>query len=148
MAVDEELSQRGPTPLSEHSDPVQEPVLQADNPELRREEKRKREKPIILTEDHEADMADWLKGHPEFYTKGSREFKDSQKKKRNWELKAAELGYTYEQLYRWYTSTRTRVGKLLQTVPGQEVDHSKTDRDKFLVNTFTFLKSHIVRQPA
>jgi len=79
--------------------------------------------------------------------KGSREFKDSQKK-RLWELKATELGYTYDQLYRWYTSTRTRVGKLLQTVSGQEVDLSKTDRDKFLVNTFTFLKSHIVRQPA
>ena len=73
-------------------------------------------------------MADWLKGHPE--------------------LNATELGYTYDQLCRWYTSTRTRVGKLLQTVSGQEVDRSKTDRDKFLVKTFTFLKSHIVRQPA
>ena len=152
MALDEELaqaSQRGPTPPSEPvQEPVQEPDLQADIPDLRQGEKRKQEKPIILSEDHEADMADWLKGHPEFYTKGSREFKDSQKKKRLWELKATELGYTYDQLYKWYTSTRTRVGKLLQTVSGQEVDRSKTDRDKFLVKTFTFLKSHIVRQPA
>ena len=82
------------------------------------------------------------------YTKGSREFKESQKKKRNWELKTTELGYTYEQLSRWYTSTRTRVGKLLQTISRQEVDQSKTDRDKFLVKTFTFLKSNIVRQHA
>jgi len=107
MALDEELAQtshRGPTPPSwSVQEPGQEPGLQADIPDLRRGEKRKREKPIILTEDLEADMADWLKGHPEFYTKGSREFKDSHKKKRLWELKAAELGYTYDQLYRWYT---------------------------------------------
>ena len=67
MALDEELaqsSQRGHTPPSE---PVQEPDLQADIPDLRQGEKRKREKPIILSEDHEADMADWLKGHPELH---------------------------------------------------------------------------------
>ncbi|XP_056435275.1 putative nuclease HARBI1 [Gadus chalcogrammus] len=63
--------------------------------------KRRREKPVYLTDDQQQLLADWLKDHPEIYTKGSRDFKNTERKKRRWEDMAKDLGVSYEELIRW-----------------------------------------------
>ena len=148
-------SPRGPSPAASPKLPTPPPASPAssesEQPEATHKAdvptKRRREKPVYLTDDQQQLLADWLKDHPEIYTKGSRDFKNTERKKRRWEDMAKDLGVSYEELIRWYHSTRTRVGKLLHTVSGQEVDMSKTDRDRYLVATFRFHLDHIVRQP-
>ncbi|CAL8370622.1 unnamed protein product [Boreogadus saida] len=139
-----------PSPPPPSPPPASPPSSESEQPEATHKAdvptiKRRREKPVYLTDDQQQLLADWLKDHPEIYTKGCRDFKNTERKKRRWEDMAKDLGVTYEELIRWYQSTRTRVGKLLHTVSGQEVDMSKTDR--YLVATFRFLLDHIVRQP-
>ena len=149
-------SPRGPSPAASPKPPspppASPPSSESEQPEATHKAdvptmKRRREKPVYLTDDQQQLLADWLKDHPEIYTKGSRDFKNTERKKRRWEDMAKDLGVSYEELIRWYQSTRTWVGKLLHTVSGQEVDMSKTDRDRYLVATFRFHLDHIVRQP-
>ncbi|CAL8292646.1 unnamed protein product [Arctogadus glacialis] len=155
-ASDSSPSPRGPSPAASPKPPspppASPPSSESEQPEATHKAdvptiKRRREKPVYLTDDQQQLLADWLKDHPEIYTKGSRDFKNTERKKRRWDDMAKDLGVSYEELIRWYQSTRTRVGKLLHTVSGQEVDMSKTDRDRYLVATFRFLLDHIVRQP-
>jgi hypothetical protein len=56
--------------------------------------KRKKTKPCILTEPQEAMMIEWLKANPFMYDKGSKGFKDTQKKDALWLEKANEWKVT------------------------------------------------------
>lgn len=47
-------------------------------------------------------------------------------------------------LRRWYDSMRTRFGKLTLTKSGQGANE-RTDRDRWILDTFSFLSKHIVR---
>ena len=47
-------------------------------------------KPTIFTKDQESALLEWLTEHPEVYDKGHKGFKDTQKKKKLWLLKATE----------------------------------------------------------
>ena len=57
---------------------------------------------MYLTDDQQQLLADWLKDHPEIYTKGSRDLNNTERKKRRWEDMAKDLGVSYEELIRWY----------------------------------------------
>ncbi len=107
---------------------------------------KKRRKNLILTEELELNLADWLRCHPEIYSKRLPAFKDIAKKERLWEKKAAELQLeSVTMLKTWYNSIRTRIGKLGKTkseAPAKEL----TERDLFLRSSFGFLSEHIARK--
>ena len=100
--------------------------------------------PLFLTEEQEEDLADWVKSHECLYMKGKREYKDTALKKNLWEKKAEELGVSTKSLTTWYDSIRTKVGKLTNQPSGSSAK-SLTDRDRFILRNFDFLKSHIAR---
>ena len=45
----------------------------------------------MLTEQQEDDVVDWIQENPLFYSKGVKEYKDTAKKQRLWDMKAREL---------------------------------------------------------
>ena len=62
-----------------------------------------------------------------------------------WNMKAAELDVESGKLLTtWYESVRTRVGKLSDQKSGSAVV-AMTDRDKFIMQHFGFLSTHISR---
>nr|XP_054766060.1 PAX-interacting protein 1-like [Lytechinus pictus] len=108
-------------------------------------EKRSKKKTLVLTDEQEADMADWLKSHPLLYTKTMKEYKDTAKKIDLWNDKANELNVeTMSMLKTWYESVRTKVGKLTDSKSGSAA-RNLTDRERFLKANFGFLSSHISR---
>ena len=109
--------------------------------------KRQRVTPLLLTEDQEEGLSDWLKSNDFIYMKGKREYKDSARKKTLWEGKALELGIEYKALMTWYESIRTRIGKLTSQPSGSSRT-VMTDRDLFILRNFDFLKTQIARQPS
>ena len=112
-----------------------------------KQKKRQRVAPLLLTEDQEEGLSDWLKSNDFIYMKGKREYKDSARKKTLWEGKASELGIELKALMTWYESIRTRVGKLT-TQPSGSSRPVVTDRDEFILKNFDFLKTHIARMPS
>ena len=105
--------------------------------------KKQRQKPeLTLTDDQEVVLSEWLLEHPAIFTKGYREFRDSQKKNRLWAEKAVEFDCTI-----YYKSTCTKVGKVTHTKSGQSAT-PKSDRNLFLMRHFGFLEEHIVRMPS
>jgi hypothetical protein len=113
-------------------------------------EKRKfgREPRYIFSDNEEQDIVQWLQENPILYNKKLREFSTGgPKKKQLWETKAAELGCTATQLFRWWESMRTMYGKLSKTQSGQAAPNL-TERQKWIVDTFVFMRPHIVRVPS
>ena len=92
-------SPRGPSPAASPKPPTPPPASPAssesEQPEATHKAdvptKRRREKPVYLTDDQQQLLADWLKDHPEIYTKGSRDFENTERKKRRWEDIAIRL---------------------------------------------------------
>ena len=108
--------------------------------EEQKSKKRRRNFGLILTEQQETDMGEWL------YLKTMKEYKDIAKKNQLWAEKAVELNLESGKLLKtWYDSIRTRVGKLNSTKSGSAAK-SKTDRDVFIEQTFGFLASNICRR--
>ena len=52
--------------------------------------KKKRKPNLMLSEQQEDDVADWIQEHPLFYSKGVKEYNDTAKKQRLWNMKARE----------------------------------------------------------
>lgn len=113
----------------------------------RRKKKETRAVHLNLTDEQETDLADWLKDTPYLYTKGSRSFRNSGTKTVAWDKKAKLMNVDSEELFTWYKSIRTRVGKLTGDKSGQ-APVILSDRDQFILNTFRFLSDHIVRVPS
>ncbi|CAL8275186.1 unnamed protein product [Boreogadus saida] len=128
-------SPRGPSPAASPKPPASPPSFESEQPEATHEAdvptmKRRREKPVYLTDDQQQLLADWLKDHPEMYTKGSRDFKNTERKKRRWEDMAKDLGVSYEELIRWYQSTRTRLKeKIAASQPSATVSRAPRSSD-------------------
>ena len=131
-------SARSPTP------PPTPPAPSASAPPKKREKK----KGLILTDEQETLLSDWLKENPMLYTKSMKEFKDTAKKTSMWNDKAAELDLESGALLRtWYESVRSKVGKLTDKKSGSNTK-DLTDRDTFLMSNFGFLSKHISRVKA
>ena len=119
------------------------PWTEADIPNLPK--KRKKNKAVILSEEQEVQLGEWLRNHPEFYTKSLKAYKDVGKKRSLWDDKAAELKMESGDLLRtWYESIRTRIGKMLKGKSGSAA-RDLTEREKFLKDNFGFLGDHIAR---
>ena len=106
---------------------------------------KKKKKSLVLSDEQEMELADWLKENPMLYTKSMKEYKDTAKKIDLWNSKAAELDLESGPLLKtWYESVRTKVGKLSDKKSGSATK-DMTDRDTFLMQNFGFLASHIAR---
>jgi len=144
---------RGPTPPVDDLQRVASDGSHVENSQPPKKKARKTSKkgektPKLILSDHsEIDISDWLKSNQFIYTKGSREFRETQLKIRAWEEKAKELNVEPAALQTWYESIRTKVGKLTKDKSGQAAPQL-TDREKFIIMHFRFLKDHIVRQPS
>ena len=57
------------------------------------------------------------------------------------------MGLDVKQLHTWYESVRSKIGKLTDRKSGSATKEL-SDRDKYLLDKFGFLKDHIVRQPS
>jgi hypothetical protein len=96
----------------------------------------------FLTEEEEQSMVDWLEENPVFYNKKLKAYKDMAKKECLWREKSAELGKDVAELKTWYTSLRSRFGRLKKKKSGQE-DVEMTERDEWVYNHFQFLTPYV-----
>ncbi|KAL8608227.1 hypothetical protein ACOMHN_016682 [Nucella lapillus] len=102
--------------------------------------KKRKNKPYYyttLTEAQKEEVIDWLKDNPSIYAKRLTDYKDSQKKEKLWEDKAADMGVEVADLKTFYKSNRTKMSRVKRTTVE---DLSATDNwvwEKF------FIKDHI-----
>ena len=95
-----------------------------------------------LTKMEEQNMVEWLEENPIIYNKKLKTFKDTKKKEYLWREKAAEFGKVPAELKIWYTSLRTRFGRLKKKKSRHE-DKEMTERDEWVYNHFQFLTPHV-----
>jgi hypothetical protein len=123
-------------------------ALEADIPALQAgpsKSKRKKSKTVVLTDEQEVEVGEWLRMHPELYTKGLKGYKEVAKKQKLWADKTEELKLESVVLLKtWYESIRTKIGKMKKTKSGTGTKDT-TDRDKFVMANFGFLVDHISR---
>ena len=100
---------------------------------------------VNLTKEVEKDLVEWLIDNPMFYNKGLNDYRDTEKKKAEWTRKSIEIGIPPSELTRWFNSTRTQYGKLIKPVSGQAA-RALTERQQWIVDSFSFLNKHIHRQ--
>lgn len=101
---------------------------------------------VVLTEEEENVMVEWLEANPILYNKKLKTYKDTSKKDTLWREKALEMGKDVIILKTWYTSLRTRYGRLRKFNSGQEAP-DLTERDLWILRSFEFLKNHIIEVP-
>ncbi|XP_063594460.1 uncharacterized protein LOC134771454 [Penaeus indicus] len=107
-----------------------------------------RSRGINLTGEQERDAVEWFQEHEIFYNKKLTDYKNTGKKARLLEEKAAELSVHVNQLKTWYDGMRTRFARISSPRSGQEpVLDELTERDRWIYNSFQFLRPHIVRVP-
>ena len=106
---------------------------------------KKKKKFLVLSDEQEMELGDWLKENPMLYTKTMKEYKDMAKKIHLWNSKAAGLDVESGSVLKtWYESVRTKGGKLSDK-KSSLATKDMTDRDTFLMQNFGFLASHIAR---
>ena len=112
--------------------------------------KRKRvTKVTVLNEDVERQLGEWLEHEATFiYDKKDPKHTNKDLVSATWASKAQSLTppLTMEELKKWFDSIRTRYGKLSAGGKSGQGAIQPTEREKWILNTFAFLRSHIVRQ--
>ena len=73
--------------------------------------KRARLGPVFSDED-EASIIEFVKAHPELYTKENARYLDKSRKDSLWKELGQQLGRTGAEVQRWFNSQRTRYGKI------------------------------------
>uniref|UniRef100_UPI00358E8931 uncharacterized protein n=1 Tax=Myxine glutinosa TaxID=7769 RepID=UPI00358E8931 len=101
---------------------------------------------VILTEEQEYDMVEWLSQNPLFYDKSMKSFREKAKKQALWVAKASEIGRSVDDLKQWLKSQRTKFSKLSTQGRSGEGAKVHTDREKWTLERFAFLGKHVVRQ--
>ena len=81
---------------------------------------------------------------PCLYNKKMSTYKDITKKEKLWQEKAAAMGRPVLLLMTWYSSLRTRFGRLRKNKSGDEAaDAEMSERDVWIVWHFEFLRPYI-----
>ena len=104
-----------------------------------------RNKALILSDEVEDALVEWIQQNETLYDKTKKGYRKTDDKKRLWQAKAEELNITYKALMVWYKSQRTRYAKLLIKKSGQGAK-MLTDREKWILDKWSFLKMFITRQ--
>lgn len=112
--------------------------------------RRKKNPSVILTDEQERALAQWLETEGEFiYNRGRTAYKDKAKIARAFQEQGAKLDPPVSgvELRTWFSSLRSRYGRLTNTISGQgPTSRRYTDREKWILELFPFLRPHIVRQ--
>ena len=114
--------------------------------------RRKKSPSVLLSEADERLVATWLETDGHFiYDKGNRSYKDRAKCHKAFQDlgKKMDPPKTAEELRTWWYSVRSRFGRLTTSKSGQGASQSSkrlTDRERWILDVFHFLKPHIVRQ--
>ena len=103
-------------------------------------------KKLVLTPEEEDDLAEWVREHTDVYDKSSKGYKNIDRRKRVWRLKAEEIKVDPASLMAWYENMRTRYVKLVKKKSGDGVK-DLTPREDWLIQKFSFLYQHILRRP-
>ena len=106
--------------------------------------KRGKLRSILFTEADEEAIVNFLKDHEWLYDKRDPLYKDTQKKDVLWAEFSATRNLNPEDVKKWVQSQRTMYGKLTLSRSGQG-PAELTERQQWVANTFSFLKSHIIR---
>ena len=124
-------------------------MISSDEDVLGGPKKRRKSAMVVLTEEDERWISQWLEVEGEFiYNKGLNSYKDKAKVAKAF----ARLGsrcnppITGDQMRTWFYSLRTRFGRLTTGKSGQGAMKRMTAREKWILDLFHFLKPHIVRQ--
>ncbi|CAG2241327.1 unnamed protein product [Mytilus edulis] len=136
---------RAETPIDDEENrrtPIEE--TPSDNEGNTTEQKSKKQKKSCRLRDdqEEAEVLEWVEEHPILWNKKHKEYKNKSVKDRIWQDKADEIDTDVENLKRWYTDLRDWNTKLHSSRSG---DGSKdlTDREKWVMDRFKFLKTNI-----
>ena len=133
----------------------EERVVESEDRTVEREEecdeedgvnKRARLGPVFSDED-EATIIEFVKNHPELYTKENARYLDKTRKDSLWKELADQIGRTAPEVQRWFNSQRTRYGKITSKhrKSGQGAPQM-TGRQKWVLTNFGFLSPHILRK--
>lgn len=94
-----------------------------------------------LKPEEEQSMVEWLTKNPLVYNKKLVAYKDITRKERLWKDKATELQKPVKLLKLWYTSVRSRYGRLKKRCGEDVVD--LTEREEWILRNFDFLRPFI-----
>ena len=97
-----------------------------------------------FTDNQEKELGEWLLGMPMLYDKGSKAYRDTRKKDAAIHEKCMEMGIERGEYTMWYHYMRSAYGRLTRKASGSG-SREFTDREKWIISTFSFFKSHIVR---
>ena len=115
----------------------------------RKKKERKQSVRLTFSAREEAKLAEWIEENPILYNSKLEEFRDRSKKISLYEEKAKEFphvkGCSAATLEKWTGSMRTQFGRLLKKKSGSAA-HRYTERELWILKTFQFLESHIVRR--
>jgi hypothetical protein len=88
-------------------------------------------------------LVEWFLERPFFYDQSQRQFKNRGLRDRQLTLIGLEVGLTAQQVFSWFRSMRTMYGKLLKKSKSGQAKEKMTDRQSWLLHSFTFLDSHL-----
>ncbi|XP_064120238.1 uncharacterized protein LOC135224845 [Macrobrachium nipponense] len=104
---------------------------------------------VILSDENERLVGEWLEHEAQFiYNKRMAAYKDKAKVWKAFDDKGMSLRppVTGNELRTWFTSLKSRFGRLTAEKSGQGASRRLTDQEKWMLNIFHFLKPHIIRQ--
>ena len=105
----------------------------------------KKVKKLVLNTAEEDELVEWIRDNEEIYDKSSKGYKDTEKRKKLWRIKAASMEYDLAALMAWYENMRTRYSKLVKSKSG-DGKKDPTPREDWILKNFSFLSSHILRR--
>jgi hypothetical protein len=110
--------------------------------------RKKRNNPVILTDEQEEEMVTFLVNNPCYYDRKIKPYKFGSEKTKLWAEQAEKMKFTADQLSAWWKNIRSTYGKL--TAPGKSGSGAKvlSDREKWIMQNFGFMKDHISRVPS
>ena len=98
--------------------------------------KKIKSRAVFLTPEQEQDVADWYKDREWFYNVRCTEYKDTVRKNKALEEKAAQLGYTTQELETWIKSKKYLAANTLKQKTSGAAAKPMTDREQSVYDNF------------
>ncbi len=111
---------------------------------------KKRVKPPggkILYKEEEEELVLWIKERPMLYDMEDPRFVDTAGKAKLWVDRAEEMGVEPSELHKWYKSTRTAYGRIMDGKSGDPAS-SPSPRIRWMHQHLEFMRKHIRRRAA
>ncbi|XP_047206820.1 uncharacterized protein LOC124858708 isoform X2 [Girardinichthys multiradiatus] len=141
----EDVSAEGSQEEADPERPGEHPAPTEDSDSEHESTKKPRKEKVVamLTEEEEESMVEWLKTNPILYNRKLKSYKDTNRKEALWREMAGQMGQDILILKTWYTSLRTRYGRL-KKLCAEKQSSGLTERDSWILKCFEFLAPHIL----